>query len=474
MKNNSPSKFFLKNILVIMVFTFMLKAGCSVQQSEDSGEFKAGISVIDITPPIGYPVHGVISEGAYDPVTVKTMVFEQGMESAAIVMVDLFYIELDLSELVRRKASEETGIPFENICVAATHTHTDPSYVQDWEQYLHKMNEELLLAEDKDSYIGQLIKNMVHSVADAKSNLKPVSIKSGSIPTESIVFNRRFLMNDGSVIMNPGFLNPDMVRAVGPVDPDLGIILMNTINNDKPVASFTTFGMQLATIGSSSKFSAGFPYFLERGLQDEFGDNFISVFGEGPCADVNHWDVSKPGPQIGYETATKPTGKALAETFLRNLSNLKYTGENLAVSNRIIQIPLQTYSDMDLEWAKNYKGDPPNPIISLRVSRILDLEKLRTRYGETLPMEVQVFRINSETAIVALPGQIFVELGLALKEASPFANTLIVTLANSHEECIPLRKAYTEGSYEVIYSRVEAGGGELLVETALELLEEVK
>ena len=129
---------------------------------------------------------------------------------------------------------------------------------------------------------------------------------------------------------------------------------------------------------------------------------------------------------------------------------------------------------MDLEWARNYKSDPPNFLVNMRVKRILSLEKLRNRFGDTIPMEVQVFRLDAETAIVALSGQIFVELGLAIKKASPFSRTLIVTLANSHEECIPLRKAYTEGSYEIIYSRVEAGGGEMLVNSALSLLNGLK
>jgi len=446
----------------------------NVGQGKIPGDLKAGVYVIDITPPVGYPVHGVPNEGAMDPVKVKTLVFSQGNELAAIVIADLFYMDLDLSNTVRKLASEETGIPFSNICVAATHTHTDPTYIHDSEKYFQKVASGTLTIEDRESYIGQLIKNMVRSVAEAKSELKPVTIQSGKIQTEGLVFNRRFLMKDGSVKMNGGLLNPDIIRAVGPVDPDLGIILFNGKDDHKPFASLTTFGMQVATTGDTKKFSGGYPYFLETGLQQKFGEKFVSVFGEGACADVNHLDVTKPGPQIGYEESTKPIGAALAAAFLKKLKDLKNSGEALTVRSKVVQIPLQTYSSMDLEWAKNYLGNPPNLIVSSRLKRILSLQSLRTRFGDTLPMEIQVFRLDAETAIVALPGQLFVELGLALKKASPFPNTLIVTLANSHEECIPLRKAYTEGSYEIIYSRVEAGGGEMLMNSALSLLNVLK
>jgi hypothetical protein len=298
-------------------------------------------------------------------------------------------------------------------------------------------------------------------------------MRAGVATTSGMVFNRRHLMRDGSVKMNGGFLNPDIIRAVGPVDPDLSFIIFEE-EQGRPIASLTSFAMQTATIGSTTKFSGGYPHFLESGLQQEFGKDFISLFAEGTCADVNHWDISKPGPQIGYEEATKPIGEKLARTLLEKLPGLKINSPSLSVQSKVIHLPLQMYSPMDLEWARSYSGDPPNLIVSSRARRILHLEELRSRFGENIPMEIQVIRLNDETAVVTLPGQVFVELGLALKEASPFTNTIIITLANNHEECIPLRKAYTEGSYEIVYSRIEANGGEKLVQTALSMLNEMK
>ena len=58
-------------------------------------------------------------------------------------------------------------------------------------------------------------------------------------------------------------------------------------------------------------------------------------------------------------------------------------------------------------------------------------------------------RIDAETAIVGLPGEIFVELGLAIKKRSPFKNTIVMTVCNDKTSYIPTRKAFREGSYEV-------------------------
>ena len=93
--------------------------------------------------------------------------------------------------------------------------------------------------------------------------------------------------------------------------------------------------------------------------------------------------------------------------------------------------------------------------------------------GETLPVDVTVIALGQDLAIVTLPGEVFVELGLAIKQGSPFRTTLVIELSNSVETIyIPNRAAYAGGSYEVTNSTTQAGPGEMLVEAALDLLRE--
>ena len=75
-----------------------------------------------------------------------------------------------------------------------------------------------------------------------------------------------------------------------------------------------------------------------------------------------------------------------------------------------------------------------------------------------LSLEVQVLRLSRDTAIVTLPGEIFVELGLAIKRQSPFAHTFVVELANDNCAYVPNRAAFAQGAYEVENSRVAPGG----------------
>lgn len=82
--------------------------------------------------------------------------------------------------------------------------------------------------------------------------------------------------------------------------------------------------------------------------------------------------------------------------------------------------------------------------------------------------------LGDQLAWVGLPGEIFVELGKAIKIASPFPYTIIAELANGSIGYVPDRKAYPEGAYEVISTRCAPGGGEALVAAATRLLIEAR
>ena len=92
--------------------------------------------------------------------------------------------------------------------------------------------------------------------------------------------------------------------------------------------------------------------------------------------------------------------------------------------------------------------------------------------GPALDAEIQVIRLNRDVAIVLLPGEVFVELGLAIKRGSPFKHTLVIELSNDNPAYLPTEKAFKEGGYETVNSRIVPGGGERLAEAAIQLLKE--
>ncbi len=457
----------VRGIHVLLVGT-ALYAGASSRATgaeSTSGEpMGAGVAVAEITPEGG---------AVHDPLWAKAIVFRQGDCQAALVMCDQVGVSPELSRQVREEAARRAGIPAAHVAVAATHTHTGRSCRKD------------------------TAKRIVEAIVNAQAAAVEARVQTCTTEQqETISFNRRYLMTDGTIRFNPGFLNPDIVRPVGPIDPEVGILLIRDAQTGKPLFSLANFALHLDTVGRHDQLSADYPYYLESGLREEFGDDFTSVFGPGTCGDVNHFDVNRPrasGTQTRGQTmlttyTPKPTdaspsplnaeyiGKALAATVKAAIPKAKDVDKPaLAVRSRIIRAPLATYSDMDLAWAKEAAGSRMSFLMGVRARRILSLAELRQEHGDAMPVEVQAFRISSDTAIVTLPGEVFVELGLAIKRQSPFANTLVIELANSNQtRYVPTRKAFCEGDYEVVNSRLESGGGEMMVEAAAALLEELK
>ena len=74
------------------------------------------------------------------------------------------------------------------------------------------------------------------------------------------------------------------------------------------------------------------------------------------------------------------------------------------------------------------------------------------------------------TAIVGIPGELFVELGLAIRANPYFAQTFVAGYCNDLIGYIPTRAAYPEGGYEVDTARIAPGSGEMIVDTALSAL----
>ena len=314
------------------------------------------------------------------------------------------------------------------------------------------------------------------ALLQAKAAARPIELAAGIAKQTGLSFNRRFHMKDGKIVFNPGKLNPNIVRAAGPIDPDLGFVLFRD-RQRQAFAALTVFALHLDTTGGT-EYSADYPFYFERSTRAKLGDDFISIFGAGTCGDINHIDVSTNRLQKGGEESQR-IGKTLSETFFRALPELKTANKpSLAVRYTKVFAPLQEFSEEQIARARERIARIGSKELSfleqVESYKILDLQEMRARFGRMLPMEVQAFRLDDDTTVVGLPGEVFVELGLAIKQSSPFRNTLVIELCNNDIGYVPTKKAFVEGSYEVVNSRVQSGGGEMLVEAAARLLKELK
>jgi hypothetical protein len=282
-------------------------------------------------------------------------------------------------------------------------------------------------------------------------------------------------MHDGTVGWNPGKLNPRILKPAGPIDPEVPIVFFES-KAGKPLATYVNYAVHLDNIGEP-KISADVPCFLGRALADFHGPDMLTVFSAGCCGDVNHINVQWSAPQRGFANAAR-MGTILAAEVLRTWPRLKpIAGTAIRVKSATVKLDLPEIDDGRLAKARavaarvqESKSARPSFMEMAEAFKTLDVA---ARQGRPHEVEVQVIALGIELAWVSLPGEIFAELGLAIKQDSPFPLTIIAELANGAIGYIPARRAYAQGNYEVVSARCAAGSGERLVDTAVRLLKEL-
>jgi hypothetical protein len=440
-----------------------------------AADLRVGATSVKITPLLGTPMAGYYSargaEGVHDDLFAKAIVLEKDGIKAVLVSLDLIGTHRNWVNLARQEIEKTTGIPAANIMISATHTHTGPELNSGGSR-------QSALGGNSDlsrRYTEELPGRIAEAVRQADKTLVPVQLSTARGREDSIAFNRRYLMKDGTVGWNPGLLNPNIVKPVGPIDPEVPVVWFEAASK-KPVAVYVNYAVHLDNVGGT-QISADLPYTLAKLLADVKGPSLLTLYTTGACGDVNHINVNWGVRQTGHENAAR-MGIVLAGEVLRTLPRLKPIQPGaLRVKSEIVKLPLPKLEPGDLEKAKEIvarradkKAKQPTFLESVFAYKVLDVD---ARQGKPNEVEVQVMALGGDIAWVALPGEIFVELGLAIKKASPFKETIIAELANGSVGYVPTRRAYSEGNYEVVSARCAEGSGEMLVETAGRLLKEL-
>jgi neutral ceramidase len=459
-------------MLTCLLFSCLAAAALAGEESK-APMMRVGAAAVDITPKPGTPMAGYYRfravEGVRDPLYAKAIVLEQEGSLAALVTLDLVSTSRPVVEQARELIRQQSGIAPERVLISATHTHTGPQLPRD------SLMDEITRANAPEglAYMKALPLWIAEAVAKAKAGLAPAGASAAIGKVQGISFNRRVLRDGSSqAIWQPRTIDQAKERPAGPIDPDLGLLVFERADEAKsPIAAYVNFAMHPTSLGGGQQVSADYPGVLTRLLSERNGGNLVALFANGCCGNINHTD---------YITGTRRTTEQLGTALADVASKIWPQRERLTTfapraRSAMVKLERRRFSEAQIDKAKEIaRRMLTESLGTVPMAEAVCILETVAKQEVPLEGEVQTIALSDELAIVALPGEIFVELGLAIKAVSPFRYTFIAELANGSIGYIPNLEAYPQGNYEIVSARGEAGSGERLVEAALNLLRELK
>lgn len=419
---------------------------------------KAGFYECNITPPLGCYIWGYygphFGEDIDEELFAKAVVIEDDGEVAAFVAIDSCSIPADLHDIVTKRIFDYTGIEAERICISSVHTHKGAS-ISD--------APEINCWADKE-FKDVCYRKIADAVTLAYKRMQDVTVSYDTVQVSGLAHNRTSILPNGRYRT----WTADYTQEVAKLgSEDHTYTIMSFKADGKPIGSISSFPLHSDSTGHNSYLSGDYSSAISATLKEKFGSNFVSVFLLGTCGDINHIDHDVPS-RPDYLHFHRFAGKKLAESAFDLIENgtpigsggVKVIKELVTFKKRIptMEEALDelSYIKERCDWAKFFER---NYFYYMATNTAEDEVKLY----------LQAIRIG-DVCIHILPGEIFVDIGLAIKEGSPFEKTIVVENSNSYCGYVPTKKCF-EKEHNYLYETSLANHSCLVPEAADQFIE---
>jgi hypothetical protein len=243
----------------------------------------------------------------HDDLYATSLAVTRGDTTLLIVSLDLVGLWHHYMNPVKRRLEQETGVPFENIVVAATHTHAGPDSIGLW-----------AFDFGFDTSYPRFVMEAIHASAlAALENREPALMKSTTVFPASCYDRETLVMKTDpecrlgpqeSDNMDPG--NPSYDRHIlqnDLRDPWVRNTRISAMRFDRPdgstVASVVNFHNHPEIFGKETNvISSDYPHYARRVLEERFGGTALFLTGTVGCQ-IGAWD---PTPVPLYDETGEP------------------------------------------------------------------------------------------------------------------------------------------------------------------------
>ena len=387
-----------------------------------------------ISPPVGVELGGYgfyrnrKNVGVHDDLYVRVLLLRTSDEAVLIYNADLLEVNEHVVNEVKRKVGKTLGLSEDRIILTVTHTHSAPPTTRFRG-----------LGEVSEDYVNFLINRFSEVVEGLEEKIAKTEVFFSQANLEGVAFNR--------------------VIKGGPVDPIVRVIQFKK-SLGGVVATLFNYSCHPVTVDVRTDaglyVSADWPGVSMKVISDELGG--ISAFLQGTCGDI---DPVVAWKMRGFD-ASEEIGRKVAKTVMDAVNkSVKVRGRELEVVSKPISLPLQqiTHEDLikiisvHLKRVESMKSD-----IAMDMSNVLALvrfyresmEELCEKISKGLPKyikrEIYLVKVG-EIVILFIPGEVFVEVGLKIREISRAEKLLIVGYTGAYASYIPTPEEFDRYGY---------------------------
>lgn len=436
------------------------KPAAVVLPSNGRGSLKAGAAKVDITP-TEQEVLSAKMLGIVDRIHARAIVVSNGITHAALVSVDAGMVSAPLYEAVAKRAESELGIPAGNILINPTHTHSAARISND------KMTE----------YIYGVIKT-------AYEKMQPATMSWGT-GVSYINVNRNIFDED----RRTWWEGPNYE---GQSDKTVAVITFRDLKGD-PIAVYYNYAMHAVAAGQLDMVCGDAPGATSNYIEDSYDDSVVALWSEGACGDQNPLyfqqtfdlrdiriaDYAARGEDISNRMPPGGTGLDRNNPRVAKLMNQQ---------KQICQSMGQMLGEEVMHVMRTVKRSEN----SIRITSAQQIIKFPGRrqvnaggragyqgqYEDADSVSTKLYYLQIEDiALCGIGSEVYNQVAVRLKNESPFARTVMVTLANggSNTGYIPSDVAYGYQTFEVLSSRIKPGYAESgIVNGFLDLMQKTK
>ncbi|MBK8501695.1 MAG: neutral/alkaline non-lysosomal ceramidase N-terminal domain-containing protein [Saprospiraceae bacterium] len=398
-------------------FLKILMAVCCPLVLSAQSDFMAGAAKINITPdqPIRMSGYGGRDEpfsGIHDSIYATALVLENGTERIALVAVDVIGFSHNFVDETRQLIFTSTQIKPEQILIIAAHNHGGPVT----SVYTRESTE------NEEAYYKGLKSKINKVVQDALKKVAPAKVGAGK-GTCRMNINRRAHHADGGIWLGR---NPD-----GPCDHEVAIIRIDDLENN-PMAAFLNWPCHATVSGpDNTQITGDWPGAAARYFTQN--TNTLLMATAGASADIN--PIYGPNSKFNDIEAI---GQLVGQEAVNVFNNIQ------------TEIPAEIKMEQAILPAKGKKrGESRMPNVSLESDEDQMIRLSGCKIGSIL--------------LAGISGELMTEIGMQIKESSPYKNTFVITHCNGSNGYLCTDSAYKEGGYEPMVSKTMPGTADAIL-----------